>query len=291
MVKQAYRIRKASGKRVPFSLKKLEKSLRKAGTDEVLIREILEHLPSVISEKTSTRDVFNLAYKMLKKKNKVVASRYSLKQAIFALGPTGFPFERFVGAIFRSMGYHVEVGKNIQGKCVKHEVDVIARDDRHINFMECKFHSEQGRNCNVKTPLYVNSRFNDIVQAREAQQVISQLIPQGWVVTNTRFTRDALLYSQCAGLKILSWDAPKGKGLKDLIDHTGLYPITVSVLLTGREKAFLLSREVVLCKDLIDDKFYLDHLEISDDRKERILREMHDLCDVKNKIYGKEYRG
>jgi len=167
MAKQAYRIRKASGRRVPFSLKKLEKSLRKAGTDEALIREILNSLPSVITDKTSTRDVFNLAYSMLKKKNKIVASRYSLKQAIFALGPTGFPFERFIGAIFKSMGYQVEIGKNVQGKCVKHEVDVIARDENHINFMECKFHSEQGRNCNVKTPLYVHSRFNDIVQARK----------------------------------------------------------------------------------------------------------------------------
>lgn len=224
---------------------------------------------------------------MLKKKNKIVASRYSLKQAIFALGPTGFPFERFIGAIFKSMGYQVEIGKNVQGKCVKHEVDVIARDENHINFMECKFHSEQGRNCNVKTPLYVHSRFNDIVQAREAREIISPLIPRGWVVTNTRFTKDALLYSQCAGLQMLSWDLPKGKGLKDLIDHTGLYPITVSVLLSAREKAFLLSREIVLCKDLIDDKFYLDHLEISDDRKSRIIQEMHGLCDVKNKIYGK----
>ena len=287
MVKPAYRIKKASGKKVPFSLKRLEKSLRKAGTGEALIHEILEQLPSIMTDKTSTRDVFNLAYKMLRKKNRIIASKYSLKQAIFALGPTGFPFERFIGAIFKSMGYHVEIGKNVQGKCVNHEVDVIARDSTHINFMECKFHSEQGRNCNVKTPLYVHSRYNDIVMAREAQDIISPLKPQGWVVTNTRFSKDALLYSKCAGLQILSWDAPKGKGLKDLIDHTGLYPITVSVLLSTREKAFLLSREIVLCKDLIDDKFYLDHLEISEDRKTRIIREMHDLCDVKNKIYGK----
>lgn len=287
MVKQAYRIKKASGKNVQFSLKRLEKSLRKAGTEESLIQEILNQLPSILTDKTSTRDVFNLAYKMLRKKNKLVASRYSLKQAIFALGPTGFPFERFIGAIFKSMDYQVEIGKNVQGKCVKHEVDVIARDATHINYMECKFHSEQGRKCNVKTPLYVHSRFNDITQAEHTHHSISSLKPQGWVVTNTRFTKDALLYSKCAGLRLLSWDEPKGKGLKDLIDQSGLYPITVSVLLSDREKAFLLSREIVLCKDLIDDKFFLDHLEISDERKARIMREMHDLCEVKSKTYGK----
>ena len=224
---------------------------------------------------------------MLKKKNKVVASKYSLKQAIFALGPTGFPFERFIGAIFKEMNYRIEIGKEVQGKCVRHEVDVIATDEKHINYMECKFHSEQGRKCNVKTPLYVHSRYNDIIQAKELQPKTLPLVSSGWVVTNTRFTKDSLIYSKCVGLQLLSWDEPKGKGLKDLIDQTGLYPITVSLLLSEREKAFLLSRDIVLCKDLLDDNFYLDHLEISKDRQSRIMREMHNLCEVKRKSYGK----
>lgn len=287
MVKQGYKIRKASGKKVQFSLKRVEKSLRKAGTEETLNKEILESLPSILSDKTSTRDVYNLAYKMLKKRNKVVASKYSLKQSIFALGPTGFPFERFIGAIFKEMNYRVEIGKEVQGKCVRHEVDVIAMDENHINYMECKFHSEQGRKCNVKTPLYVHSRYYDIIQAREMQQKPTTLLSNGWVVTNTRFTKDAVIYSKCISLQLLSWDEPKGKGLKDLIDHTGLYPITVSLLLSEREKAFLLSRDIVLCKDLLDDKFYLDHLEIAEERQSRIMREMHNLCNVKKKFYGK----
>lgn len=287
MVKQGYKIKKASGKKVAYSLKRVERSLRKAGTEETLIREILQSLPPILTDDTTTRDIYNMAFKMLKRKNKLVASRYSLKQSIFALGPTGFPFERFIGAIFKEMDYKVEIGKEIQGKCVRHEIDVIAQDNDHINYMECKFHSEQGRKCNVKTPLYVNSRYNDINIARETHFKDIGLVPQGWVVTNTRFTKDALIYSRCVGLKLLSWDEPKGQGLKELIDQTGLYPITVSVLLSEREKAFLLSRDVVLCKDIVNDKFYLDHLEISPDRKARILREMHDLCDVKKKSYGR----
>lgn len=283
MEKQGHRIKKASGKRVQFSLKRVEKSLRKAGTEESLIREILQSLPSILTEKTSTRDIYDLAYNMLRKRNKLVASKYSLKQAIFALGPTGFPFEKFIGAIFRDMGYKVDIGKEVQGKCVTHEVDVIARNSDQINFMECKFHSDQGRKCNVKTPLYVHSRYNDIINARELQNREPDLAPNGWVVTNTRFTKDALIYGKCVGLKLLSWDEPKGKGLKDLINKTGLYPITVSLLLSEREKSFLLSRDIVLCKDLLDDKFYLDHLEISAERKGRIIREMLDLYNVNKK--------
>ena len=72
------------------------------------------------------------------------------------------------------------------------------------------------------------------------------ILTPGWVVTNTRFTEDALQYGNCCGLYLLSWDYPKNDGLKDRIDRLGLYPITVSTLLTNREKQFLLSRDIVL---------------------------------------------
>ena len=156
MLPNAPKIRKASGKNVKFSLNRVEKSLRRAGTEEALIKEILEHLPSILTKNTSTQDIYRLAYKMLKERNKMAASKYSLKQAIFALGPTGFPFESFIGAIFKDMGYNVKTGKEVQGKCVTHEVDVIARNNEQVNYMECKFHSDQGQKCNVKNPLYVH---------------------------------------------------------------------------------------------------------------------------------------
>jgi hypothetical protein len=35
---------------------------------------------------------------------------------------------------------------------------------------------------------------------------------------------------------------------------------------------------VVLCRDLIGDAFYLDHLGVSETRKERILNEIKQLC-------------
>ncbi|GAL72491.1 hypothetical protein JCM19302_1613 [Jejuia pallidilutea] len=98
------------------------------------------------------------------------------------------------------------------------------------------------------------------------------------MVTNTRFTEDALIYGNCVGLYLLSWDYPKNNGLKDRIDRLGLYPITVSTLLNNREKQFLLSRDIVLCRELIGDDFYLDHLGVSDVRKQRILKEITQLC-------------
>ena len=75
----------------------------------------------------STRKIYLLAFNLLKKESYKIAGRYRLKNAIMELGPTGFPFEIFVGRIFEAMGYEGETGVIVQGRCVQHEVDVIAR--------------------------------------------------------------------------------------------------------------------------------------------------------------------
>ena len=270
----------ASGEKANFSPDKIARSLRKSGADKASIQQILSLIESELYEGITTREVYNRAFELLKEKDSVLASRYKLKKAIYELGPTGYPFERFVAALFEHRDYRVEVGKVVQGVCVSHEVDVIAKKDNLTLFIECKFHSEQGRFCNVKIPLYIHSRFRDIEKFYQAKHHPEEFFNEGWVVTNTRFTKDALEYGKCADLNLLGWDFPKGAGLKEMIDAAGLYPITVSTLLSKREKQFLLSRDVVLCRDLVKDKFYLDHLGVSDPRKQRILKEMKMLCTI-----------
>jgi len=70
------------------------------------------------------------------------------------LGPTGYPFERFIGAILEHQGYRVEIGIFAKGHCVMHEVDVIADMDDLRYMVECKFHNRQAHNSDVKVPLY-----------------------------------------------------------------------------------------------------------------------------------------
>jgi len=272
---------KSSGEKVKFSLDKLRASLKKTGADKETIDQIIDKVRDELYQGISTKEIYNRAFALLKKKKRYFASKYKLKKAIYELGPTGFPFENFIAAIYKYSGYDTAVGKILQGKCVKHEIDVVAHKNGNTTIMECKFHSEEGQNCNVKIPLYIAARFKDVKEHWDSKPHETYL-NEGWVVTNTRFTEDALRYGTCAGLKLLSWDYPKENALKDKIDRLGLYPITVSTLLSNREKQFLLSRDVVLCRELIHDNFFLDHLGVSDVRKERILNEMSQLCTIKN---------
>ena len=269
---------KSSGEKVKFSLSKLRRSLLKSGADEPTVDHIVDQVRDELYQGISTKEIYNRAFTLLKKKKSVFASKYKLKKAIYELGPSGFPFEKFVSAILDYSGYTTEVGKILQGVCVTHEVDVFAQKNGSINIIECKFHGEEGRNCNVKVPLYIHSRYNDILAHWSSKKSNALPLEKGWVVTNTRFTDDAIKYGNCADLYLLSWDIPREAGLKDRIDRLGLYPITVSTLLSNREKEFLLSRDVVLCRQLLNDHFFLDHLEISGTRRERIMEELQSLC-------------
>ena len=269
---------KSSGDKVKFSLDKLKRSLKQTGADSQIVNKIVDTVRDELYQGISTKEIYNRAFAMLKKKKSYLASKYKLKKAIYELGPTGFPFERFIGAILKYSGFKTEVDKVLQGQCVTHEIDVVAHKNNETTIVECKFHNDQGLNCNVKIPLYIHSRYQDVKKHWNSNPKNGTKLTEGWVVTNTRFTKDAVQYGKCANLYLLSWDYPKGDGLKDRIDRLGLYPITVSTLLTNREKQFLLSRDIVLCRELLGDVFYLDHLGISETRKERILKEIKMLC-------------
>ncbi|MEB8329892.1 ATP cone domain-containing protein [Flavobacteriaceae bacterium KMM 6897] len=269
---------KSSGERVKFSISKLAASLKRSGAEDELVQLIVDRVRDELYQGISTKEIYNRAFAILKKKKSIYASKYKLKKAIYEFGPTGYPFEKFVSAILEYSGYKTEVGKVMTGICVKHEIDVYAQKNGKVTIIECKFHSEEGRNCNVKIPLYIHSRYMDVKKHWDTKENSDLVFDVGWVTTNTRFTEDAILYGECAGLYLLSWDYPKDNGLKDRIDRLGLYPITVSTLLSAREKQFLLSRDVVLCQHLLHDKFFLDHLGISDSRKIKIMKEIELLC-------------
>nr|WP_321230085.1 restriction endonuclease [uncultured Psychroserpens sp.] len=279
MEKQIY-IKKGNDEMELFSFEKLKHSLQYAGAPKNVIETIIHGIQPVIYDGMSSNEIYKKAFALLKKHNKVCASRYSLKRAIFDLGPTGFPFERLVGALLKEKGYKTEVGIILDGACVTHEIDVLAEKDGNVYAIECKFHSDAKGSSNVKVPLYINSRFLDIQEQWNANSKNKTHLKQGWLVTNTRFTEDAINYAKCVGLTLLSWDYPKNNGLKATIDSMALYPVTTLTTLTKKEKHQLIEKDVVLVKELINASNKMKNIGISEKRIHRVLDEVKKLCDI-----------
>jgi hypothetical protein len=271
-------VTKYSGELEAFDLNKLISSLRRSKADESLVQDIARSIQDKIEDGMTTKKIYQMAFRMLKGKARVSASRYKLKKAIMELGPTGFPFEKFVGAILGREGFDTKVGVIVQGNCVQHEVDVIAQKENKHYMIECKYHSDQGRFCDVKIPLYIHSRFLDVEKQWEQQQGHETKLHQGGVYTNTRFTTDAIQYGTCVGLLLTSWDYPKGNGLKERIDRSGLHPLTSLTTLTKAEKSKLLEKGIVLCKEINENPSLLEQMGIAKQRQQGILEDSEELC-------------
>ena len=269
---------KANGDKAPFEIEKVRISLERAGTDKLLVEEIVQDIVKEVYDGMTTKKIYQMAFRMLKGKARVSASRYKLKKALMELGPSGYPFEKLVGKLLAHEGFDTKVGVIVQGNCVQHEVDVIAQKDNKHYMIECKYHSDQGRYCNVKIPLYIQSRFLDVEKQWEKQQGHETKFHQGGVYTNTRFTTDAIQYGTCVGLLLTSWDYPKGDGLKERIDKSGLYPLTSLTTLTKTEKSKLLDKGIVLCKEINRNPSLLEQIGISKRRQKDILEDSEKLC-------------
>lgn len=248
---------KKNGVREPFSEEKVLRSMRRVGLSEELQPKVLSHIKQRLHQDTDTTEIFAHIKEFLNKNDQKAAIRFNLKQAIFDLGPTGFPFERYMERVFMEMGYKTIVGEIISGACVTHEIDVLIEKDGKRDIVEAKFHNQQGVKTDVQVLLYVYARFLDVKEVNSLEGV--------WVVTNTKLTIDASNYARCKGIKVIGWNYPEKNNLQDYVEQPNLYPITILHTLSRQEKQSLLAGDIVLCRDFIDktdhelmDKFFLD---------------------------------
>ncbi|MFH1121010.1 MAG: restriction endonuclease [Bacteroidota bacterium] len=271
-------IRKSSGEKQDFSVEKLYSSLRSAGTSDEMISFIIAEIEKDLPDGISTRGIFKKAFRILRSKQHSLAARYSLKNAIMELGPTGYPFEKFIGEIFRAQGFQVGVGVITEGKCVSHEIDVIATS-RNLNIMvECKYHNTPGKMCNVQVPLYIHSRFQDIRAKLHENPDKGIKSFEGWVITNTRFSADAEKYGKCAGLHLVGWDYPRNGSLKDMVENAGLFPVTAIAGLNKKQKQLLIDMNIVLCMDIHRNPALLGSLGLTNSVSALVMKEVNELC-------------
>lgn len=247
-------VEKIDGTLEPFSEKKYRFALERSGLTPTEIDEVIAHITARVGSKITTKELYKQTFDYLETMRSVLACRYSLKRALIELGPSGFPFEQFMKALFEAQGYTVSTGVTIAGKCVSHEVDVVASkgDDRF--FIECKFHNKQRLRSRIKDPLYIKARFDDICLAYESRKHGSLECRHGMLVTNTKFSSDVLAYGPCAGIKLLSWNYPRNASLAALIDRHNLHPITCLTSLSNADKQALLKHDIILCRHIHENQ-------------------------------------
>jgi len=271
---------KASGEKEPFSAKKVLKSIRRAGISSSLEKQVLDDVKSSLYQNIPTLKIYQQINQTLKTSSEPhVFSRYQLKQAIMQLGPSGYPFEKFVAAILAELGYSVKVGVIVPGICVNHEVDIVAIKNNQNFMVECKFHNRPGTRSDVKVALYVKARFDDVKLAWVKKPGHQNMFHQAWLVTNTKLTTDAIKFGECAAMNLVAWSYPKTNSLQDLITRTKLHPVTCLNSISQDQKKQLLDQGIVLCQSLQQQNSdFFRSLNISEDKEKILKQEINFVC-------------
>ncbi len=275
------KIKNNAGETVEFEVSKLKNSLRNSGAGEQSVKKVLETVLPKCFEGITTGELYKMAFEELKKISNSVAARYSLKKALLELGPAGFYFEQWISRVFQNIGYKTETGQLIKGHSVTHEADVIAKKDDKTYWVECKFRNAEDTKISVTTPMYVLSRIKDISNIQYNLFGTKTEFTDGWLITNTYFTKDSVAFSEYYGLRLLSWDYPKDKNIKSLVDQNALYPITCLTTLNEKEKQKLLEEKCVLVKELFNNQNLLNILELNQEKKSEVLKEAGELMNSK----------
>lgn len=241
---------KADGKKEPYDEEKISSSFIKAGASPEIATTATKTINKKVKDNMTTDEIYHSALSHLRVLEPRVALKYSLKRAIMDMGPEGFVFEKYIAKILREYGFITEVGQILNGYCVDHEVDVVAKKETQVCLIECKYHNSPGIKSNIKTALYIHSRFLDIEKAYREKDNDSHTHFEAWLVTNTKCTSDVIKYAGCVGLKILAWHYPKVENLQYFIETKKLYPISILSTITEKQRDILFDSDIILAKEL-----------------------------------------
>lgn len=271
---------KADGSREVFDPSRLVDSLRRSGAGEHVAEHITNTITNTLVPGVTSKEIYARAFALLRKEARPVAARYALRRALLELGPTGHPFEDFISHLLRAEGWEVETRKMIQGKCVAHEVDFYASHPGDNAFLaaELKYHNDPGYKTDLKVALYVKSRFDDIFACDP--DVRACPIDRGLLVTNTKFTSEAIAYAECSGVELLGWNYPVNDSLFMRMSRVKIYPITAVTGLSQAEKRLLIESGVIAVDEIMKDRRLLDPLHLSSERVGEVLAEVDGLLSL-----------
>lgn len=276
---------KATGEREEFNPQKLLNSLERAGASPELANNIVEQIEKELKENATTKDIYHHAFEILKKENgPEVTARYSLRNAIMDLGPSGFPFEQFVAEIFRAKGFETTTDFVTKGQCAEHEIDIVAWNEEKLIFVEAKFHNEFGVKSDLKVALYVKARWDDLIKTSFSFGPTSPMLrginkernlDEGWLITNTKFSESAIRYAKCQNMKLVGWNYPEKGNLQDLIEETHLHPITCLTSINPSDEKLLMEAGIVLCKQARDNPDIVAQTGLSKEKIDKMLAEIN----------------
>ncbi len=242
-------VTKADGTRQPFDRGKVINTCFRLGVDREVAETIAEKVESRVYDGISTKKILQMIFRYLRKYRPAVRHQIDLREAISLLRPKP-DFERFVRTLLEEQGYKVTPNQIVQGRCVEHEIDAIARRNGKNLLVEVKHHFNHHTYTGLDVPRVARATFEDLTEGYDLG-LTSIKFTGALIVCNTKFSEHASRYARCRGIDHVGWRAPKDQGLEKIIEEKNLYPITLLKDLSKEEREKIADQGILLLKQLI----------------------------------------
>ena len=241
-------VTKADGKKELFDREKVVRTCLRMGAARQVAETVAKKIETSLYDGIETQKILQMIFRQLSRHEPVVKHKIDLRKAL-SLMKSKPDFEFFIRALLSEHGYEVTPNQIVNGKCVEHEVDAIARKDGLTYIVEVKHHS----NYHVLTGLDVSrvarAVFEDVTEGFELR-LNSLKIDKAMIVCNTKFSEHAERYAECRGIKNIGWNSPPDLNIQTMITEKKLYPITYLKGLTIKTTERLTQAGIILLKQL-----------------------------------------
>ncbi len=265
-------VTKFDGSKQPFDKSKIIRTCLKLRASIEQANIIANKIEKRAYDGISTKEILRMIFSYLKEFRPSLKYQIDLRDSIALLRPKP-DFEHFVADILEEFGYKVMKNQIIQGKCVEHEVDVIAKKNDEIVYVEVKHHVQPHTYTGLDVFLRAKAAFEDLKKGYELRKH-NYNFNKAMVVCNTKISDHAKKYANCENIEYIGWKYPEGRSIEEIIEKNKLYPITFLKQLKQKEVISFLDSGIITLKDLIKTNFHdLKRMtRISSNRLSEILR-------------------
>lgn len=218
-------VRKFDGTLIPFDKDRVMRTCLRMRLPKKEAEEIADEIEKEAFEGMSTKKVIDMILEHGRKHKKFFKHIVDLKEALGIMRSKP-DFEQFVALLLEDKGYKTITNKIVQGRCIDHEIDVIAVRGNETIFVEVKHHKEFHTFTGLDTLLEINSSFEDLVQGYEAKRHKFNFT-KAMLVSNTKMSNHSTKYANCRGIDIIGWSTPEHGGIESYVHSKLLYPTTI----------------------------------------------------------------
>jgi HJR/Mrr/RecB family endonuclease len=244
-------VTKADGRKEEFKREKIIRTCLRMEASQEQAEMIANEIEKRIYDGVETRKILQMIFKFLQKFRPEIKYQIDLREAISSLRPKP-DFERFVQLLLKEYGYEVITNQIIQGFCVDHEIDAIAKKDYQTILVEIKHHFNHHAYTGKDVFLEAQATLEDLIEGRKAEKN-SINFNKILIVCNTKFSDHAKKYALCKGIDFIGWKYPEERGLERLIEEKKLYPITFLKDLDTKSRDRLGNTGIVMLKQLLEE--------------------------------------